>query len=239
MKKDKFYDINHFPNQKGMLLFPISISRIGNAQNPRRCFDNMQHFVPKIKTPSVALTFIYGDSLYLYDNGKSADLKNKYLNLIHAHKFGFENQLKREPLRIPQAFSYTTWNELILRHKDFLRYFAKLKIMYKEDSALRKAIKADSGAKPINANQINFILEETLLFALILHRQIRLPNDFIQEKHEWILYCYPGKPLRTEIYLHQKNLLKLEKSDNIYQDAWYDLEEKKLYKIEDIDLEKF
>jgi hypothetical protein len=33
-----FFDINKFPKEEGLLLFPISLSRIGNAQTAENCF---------------------------------------------------------------------------------------------------------------------------------------------------------------------------------------------------------
>jgi hypothetical protein len=72
-------------------------------------------------------------------------------------------------------------------------------------------------------------LEEILILYLISKGKIRLCNDYVQDKQKWILQCYPGKPIFSEVYLFQKNFFRLENKQNIYQNSFYDLEEKKLY----------
>ena len=74
---------------------------------------------------------------------------------------------------------------------------------------------------------------------LLSKNQIKLPNDFIENNQKWILVCYSGKPIKTMIYLAQLNPFKLNWSENPYQDAFYDLESKKLIKYVDVDLETY
>lgn len=66
-----------------------------------------------------------------------------------------------------------------------------------------------------------------------------MENEFIHGKEKWTLVCYPGKPLKAQVYIHQKNFFKLEAPDNYYQDCWYNLEEKKLYDFSKIDLDMY
>ena len=91
--------------------------------------------------------------------------------------------------------------------------------------------------KKLDENQVNFILEETLFVYLIAKGKVALKNDYIQDHEKWILLCYPGKPLKSEIYFFQKNLFKLTHPRNQYENAFYDLEEKKLYDFTRTDLE--
>ena len=62
--------------------------------------------------------------------------------------------------------------------------------------------------------------------------------SLVKIAEEWILNCYNGKPHRSQIYIHKKNLLKI-KSENPYHDSWYDLDNKKLYEFERLDIGSF
>ena len=72
---------------------------------------------------------------------------------------------------------------------------------------------------------------------LIAKGKVRLRNDFVRDHQKWILKCYPGKPLHSEIYLFQKNFFKLSNTKNIYENSFYDLVDKKLYDYTRVDLE--
>ena len=99
---NQFFDINKLPPEEGILVFPISMSRISNSQNAKNCWEYMKIFSPdKIIKPIVGLNFIYGDYLYFNSDEKASILKNKYLSLILSHKNNFlkiifilENQLQ-------------------------------------------------------------------------------------------------------------------------------------------------
>ncbi len=238
-KENEFYDINKMPKQEGLLVFGISMSRIANSQSAKKCFAHMENFIPKILYPMVGLVFLYSDSLYLYSDEKAGVLKKRFQNLIHSHKNEFSKILKKHPLRIPKSFSYLAWNQLILESKEFFEYFSKLQRIYKEDKKFQEYVKTDIGNKKPMENEINFILEEILVFYLISKGRVRLYNDYIQDKQKWILQCYPGKPLKSEVYLFQKNFFKLSNPQNIYENSFYDLEDKKLYDYNKIDLEDF
>lgn len=56
---------------------------------------------------------------------------------------------------------------------------------------------------------------------------------------KWILFCYPGRPLKSTVYLYQINPLQLNWEENPYQKAFYNLEDKQLIKYEDVDLETY
>jgi hypothetical protein len=71
----------------------------------------------------------------------------------------------------------------------------------------------------------------------MLKNQVKLPNDFIENQKKWILFCYPGKPLKSTIYLFQLNPFSLNWSENPYQNSCYDLKSKTLYDFDRLDLE--
>ena len=87
--------------------------------------------------------------------------------------------------------------------------------------------------------QINFFLEEHLMFFLVSKGKLRLPNDYIQDREEWVLWCYPGALPKALVYTYQRNFFKLQNSKNIYQNCNYDLEAKKLIDMTRIDLDTY
>jgi hypothetical protein len=241
MGNKEFFDINKLPKAEGVLLFGISMNQIDNIQSSKKCFEYMNIFIPKVSIPFVGLNIVYADSLYLYSDKKACELKNKYHALAHGHKFGFIKLLKQNPQYTPTAFSFTTWNQMILNSKIFLTYFGELQAIYRGDEDFQYFLLKDinSTKDEVTQNQINFILEEILMFYLASKGKIRLQNDYIQDKQKWILWCYPGKPLLSEIYLYQKNFFNLKNPENIYENSFYDLDKQILYDFLKIDLRTF
>lgn len=238
-ERNQFFDINKLPKQEGLLVFGISMSRIGNAQSAKKCFEYMDSFIPKILYPHVGLVFLYADSLYLYSDEKASRLKRKFQTLVHSHKYEFEKIIKKHPVRIPKAYSYMAWNQVILESKEFFEYFGKIQNIYKKDKKFQLYVKKDIGKSRPTQNEINFVLEEIVILYLMMKGKIRLYNDYVQDKQKWILQCYPGEPLLSEVYLFQKNFFKLKNPLNKFENSFYDLEEKKLYDYDKIDLELF
>ncbi len=120
----------------------------------------------------------------------------------------------------------------------FISRYRDIEKMYENDEMLRAYVARDSkiAGRVIDDNQIRFILEETLLMYLILKGNVRLRNEFTAGHEKWILFAYPGKPLFTEVYIFQQNPFNLDNDKNVYQNSYYDLEEKKLYDFSRIDL---
>lgn len=241
--KNEFFDINKFPAESGILVFPISMSKISNSQNAQKCFEYMEHFTQNRKAvvkPHVGLNFVYGDYLYLHSDEKSHVLRNKFLPLIIGHRQNFINIIKRNPWYIQHAFGFTTWNQAFLECDSFMNYVGKLKQLYSQDKKLQKYIQEDLenfGKKKLDEHQLNFFLEEILLFYLIAKGKLKLHNEFVQGHEKWTLICYPGPPLKSEIYIFQKNPFKLSNPENKYENCYYDLDKKILYDYTRVDLE--
>jgi len=238
MKENIFFDINKLPKKEGILVFGISMSRIGNEQSAKKCFRYMESFIPKVLIPAVGLNMIYADNLYFYSDEKASKLKIKFQALASSHKYEFLKILKKHTEYIPKSFSFSTWSQILLESKEFTDYLGRLQKQYLKDKEFQKYVKEDiksMGKKP-GKQQVNFILEEILVLYLISKGKIRLVNDYVQDKEKWVLNCYPGKPLKSEIYLFQKNIFKLSNPKNTYENSYYDLEEKKLYDFTRVNL---
>ncbi|MDO8492184.1 MAG: hypothetical protein Q7S34_00895 [bacterium] len=244
MTEQKFFDVSQFSPEEGMLICGISMSRISNVQSPEKYFEYLKHIGKKIvKTKGIGMNFWYADYLYMHTEKESPDiLRDRFLGLMTQHKNGFLNILEKNLEWIPKAFSFTTFGQVYLDNSRIaLEYFIELKKIYKNDLALQKCVASDAGIsqKELSTGQANFFLEESLLFYLASKGVLSLNNEFINHHEKWILNCYPGKPLYTEVYIYKKNLFNLINSKNKYENHFYDLEEKKLYDLTKIDIESF
>ena len=234
--KNELFDINMFPKQAGVLLFAISISRISNSQSAEKCFEYMEHFIPKIIKPEVGLNFVYGDGLYLNSTEEASVLKTRYAALIHQHKYGFIKLLEKKPIYIRKSFNYLSWSQMILEAKKFHDYFSKIKKIYLEDKRFQYLVAKDLDTVNPSKEQIDFILEEVLMFYLSSKGEVVLKNDFVEGTQKWILWCYPGKPLLSEIYLYKSNFFNLKNPENIYENSYYDLKKMEIYDYSKIEI---
>lgn len=241
-QKNEFFDINKFPAEEGILLFPLSMAKLSNAHSPSNIIKDLHHFSDnKVSAPKIGANFLYGDFLYLFSNEKASVLKKKYTEMIGAHSNGLKNMVykNRKSFQIQHAFSYMTWSQLYLLSKNYSSYFEKLKEIYKKDKLFKKYLKEDtlSIGRKLDVNQINFFLEEHLLFYLILKGEIKLPNEYIQGREKWTLICYPGDTPKAFIYMFQKNFFKLPKVQKY--EGEYNLETKKFIDFDNVDLETY
>ena len=243
----QFFDINKLPKDFGILVFGISISRMTNdsGQSPEQCFKYIQHFSPKkVSEPKIGLNMIYADNLYMNSKEEAGSLKDKFMNMVINHKNSFSKLIHKHRLdfQIQHAFSYEVWNQLFLDYDgDFSSDLRKLKKIYSEDKIFQKYVLDDAKycKRELDEHQLNFFLEEFLIFYLSSKKKIRLPNEYIQGREKWVLWCYPGALLKGHIYIFQKNFFDLYAPENDYQNSWYDLESKKLIDYTKIDLEKY
>jgi len=245
-EKNVFFDINKLPAEKGLLLFGLSMNKLDHGfQTAEDCLNNgIRNFSPsKISKPFVGCNFIYSDFLYLYSNKSAPELKDSLMDQVIRHKNSLQNLIEKNniELQIQQAFNYMVWNQLYVGTRDFDVLFRELKDIYEKDELFQKYIKDDCDVygREMGENQVNFYLEEILMFYLLTHNKVKLPNEYIENQQKWILYCYPGRPLKSTVYLYQLNPFKLEYPENPYARAHYDLSEKKLIKFDRVDLETY
>ncbi|MFT4311556.1 MAG: hypothetical protein ACMXX7_02935 [Candidatus Woesearchaeota archaeon] len=240
IQKNEFFDINKFPPEEGMLIFGISMAQISNVQSAKNCFKYIKELIKKIAYPYVGLTFLYSDNLYLYSENKDVVKTNKkFQQLMISHKNQFQNILSKNKWYIRDSFGFITWNQALIEVKDFMLYFSKLKEIYNKDKDFQKYLKEDIkySKRDVNDENVLFILEEILIFYLASKGELRVSNKYLNGKEKWVLWCYPGKPLKSQIYLYQKNFFNLKNPGNKYENCYYDLKDKKLYDYNNADLE--
>ncbi|MEK6924996.1 MAG: hypothetical protein AABW71_02030 [Nanoarchaeota archaeon] len=243
-KKNEFFDINKLPAEKGLLLFGLSMNKLANRQSAEKCLEDIRNFSPsKVSKPLIGLNFIYTDFLYMYSDEPAPELKNSFMNEIINHRNSMQKILEKNHLdfQIQHAFNYLVWNQLYVGTKDFKDLFAKLKKIYEKDTKFKEYLEEDCTVfgREMKENQVNFFLEEALMVYLLSKNQVKLPNEFIENNQKWVLMCYPGRPIKTIVYLFQLNPFKFNWAESPYQNSFYDLEEKKLIEMDRVDLETY
>lgn len=244
VEKNTFFDINKLPSEKGLLLFGLSMNKLSNRQDAEHCMEDIRHLaISKVSKPLIGLNFIYSDFLYLYSDKPAPELKHSFMNQVIDHRNSMQKLIEKSNMefQIQHGFNYMVWNQLYVGTKDFNHLFEELKRIYKKDKKFQEYLEEDSKTfgREMGENQVNFFLEETLMMYLLSKNQIKLPNEYIEGNQKWILFCYPGRPIKSEIYLHQLNPFKLDWSSNPYQDSHYDLEARELIDFNRVDLETY
>lgn len=244
LEANTFFDINKLPPEKGLLLFGLSMNKLLNRQDAEHCMEDIRHLgTDKISKPNVGLNFIYSDFLYLYSDRPAPELKHSFMNQVIHHRNSMQKLIEKSHMefQIQHAFNYMVWNQLYVGTKDFNDLFAKLKKIYASDEKFQGYLKEDCEAfgREIVDNQVNFFLEEILMMYLLSKNQVKLPNEYIENNQRWILWCYPGRPLKGMVYIHQLNPFALDWPENPYQNCQYDLEARQLIDFSRVDLETY
>lgn len=239
MVETKYFDINKFPKNWGTIVFPISMSRIGNAQSPQECIDALDFFLNKIEENKVGAHFIYSEGLYMNFEQDAYDTKNRFARTAVSHMLGVRNLVSKNyrKFQIDHAFSFESWFQMYLSHKDFFEVLKTIRALYDSDPEFQRqvALDAEEQGKELTDRQISFYLEEHTFAYLLLNRQLTLRNEFVNGREQWVLLAYPGNPPRGQVYLCQMDPLGLNEDSNPYK-GQYDLVNKRFVPYAKVDL---
>lgn len=247
---NEFFDVGKMSKGMGLLWFGISFANILTKQSSERCFEHIELFgnkPPQERTDNgIGAHFSYTDFLYLYNNQLSgSEFKNKYMNLELDHKNWLLNFVKKDKKYSPGFFSFGVWNQLYFDIKEWLHFHELLRELqhtHNKDINFQKYIQEDAKKfwVTLDENQISFFLEEFLMMYLIAKWMIGFPqNDYIKDRQDRVLICYPGPILKGHVYLLQKNFFKLDNSRSKYENCFYNTEKRVLYDASRIDLETY
>ncbi len=241
-KLEQLHDINKFPATWGMLLFPISMSRIDNSQASQEYERFLKFFTSKVQTPKVGIHFFYTEGLYMNLEEKAYETKNAFIQKMVNHKNGIKKILKKNFLefQIEKAFTFESWFQVCLSSNDFISVLKQAKDFYDKDVRFQELIKKDAKlvGKVLDEKQLQFFLEEFTFLYLAVYGKFEIANPYVEGKEEWELLAYPGKPYMSQIYFVQKNIMGFEKKEKSYI-GQYDLTEKKYYDFLKIDVDNF
>lgn len=241
--ENEFFDINQLPKEEGILFWGISMNRIGNAQSPENCFKDLKWIDTKIKrTEGIGMVTWYSDYLYFHSDQPASLLRDRYKELMISHKNGFMNIILKDNIWIKKAFSFYTFGQVIIDNTDVFPGALKAVLaLYENDEKFRSCIEYDCANTNhgVGEKEKMFIIEEITTIYLAAKGKLNFNNRFVPGTEQWVLHIYPGKPLKSETYLFQKNPLKLSNPKNKFEDACYDLTGKKLYEYLKINIDTF
>lgn len=236
------HDINKFPATWGMLLFPISMSRIDNSQSPQEYENFLKNFTSKVQTPKVGIHFFYTEGLYMNFEEKAYETKNSFIQKMVNHKNGVKKILKKNFLefQIEKAFTFQSWFQMCLSSNDFLSVLKQAKDFYSTSEKFRELVKKDAELirRDLDEKQLQFFLEEFTFSYLAVYSKFEITNPYVEGREEWELLAYPGKPFLSQIYFIQQNIMAFEKKEKAYI-GHYDLSQKKYYDFTKIDVDNF
>jgi len=238
----EFHDINRFPKDWGLLVFPISMSRIATGQHQKHYIEWLLQLAEKIQSNQVGANFLYSDGLYMNFENNAFETKNRFASTATSHKQGMLRLLDkhRQTFQIRSAFSFQSWFQMYLSHPDFFARLSDIRKLYSEDTLFQRyvALDAQDHERELTVHQIEFYLEEILFYYLASNRQLHFSNEYVQNREQWVLLCYPGSPLRAEIYLHQLDPFGLNSEKNPYKGS-YDLSKRVFINHETVDLKQY
>ncbi|MDQ5957158.1 MAG: uncharacterized protein QG614_133 [Patescibacteria group bacterium] len=243
LETNQFFDISKLPQEEGIIFWGISMNRIGNEQSAKKCFEYLKFIDTKIKrTDGIGMVTWYSDYLYFLSDEKAHVLRDRYKELMMQHKHGFLDLILKDNVWIKKAFSFYTFGQVILDNSEIYKSaYDKIYNIYKNDVTFQEYVDFDckKGNHGLEEKEKIFILEEIVTIYLAAKGQLNFNNRFIQGTEQWVLQLYPGRSLKSEIYLFQLNPLKLFNPKNKFENSFYDLKHKVLYDYTRIDIDTF
>lgn len=240
MKKGNF-DIATVP-KNGYLIFPLSMSRLSNAQAPSLLYEFLKFFETKIKVISLDVIFLYTNDLYLSVEGRAIEIRKKVLHQMINHKTEFLSILFGERKYVPSAFHFLPWDYAVLNSERFSELHASLVKAKKENKGFQEALLRDlkkAGREETDAN-INFLIEEIIVSHLLAQKEIPLPHT-LTIPDGYRLICYPGNPLFSWVYAYQNNLVPkrtdLPEGHLLFARSFYNIDNKILIDFDSTNLE--
>ena len=224
-----------------MIVFPISMSRIGNTQSPQSCIDALDFFLNKVAVNRIGANFIYSESLYMNFETDAYETKNKFAQDAVSHMGGVRNLIAKNHRRfqMDHAFSFQSWFQMYLSHRDFFGVFGQVRDFYNKDATFQKHVLSDAQniQRELDERQLSFFLEEFTFAYLLVNRELSLKNEFVNDREQWVLQAYPEEPLRGQAYLVQQDPLHLNNDSNPYK-GQYDLTTNKFISYLEMNLDE-
>lgn len=230
---DKHFDINQVrPN--GCLIFPLSMSKLHGELSPSNIYNFLSFFHTKISKISIDVIFLYTNGLYFNTDENSLKVRQKTNSQMVQHKLELQNIIFKKKEFVPQAFYYLPWDYAILNSNKYKESLDELRLQRSQDDKFGTMLYADLGNREKTEANINFLLEELVVTYLIRQNLIDFPNT-LSDTNAWKLICYPGQYLISDVYIYQNKVLPTFIQDT-FSSSFYHMQEKILYRFNEIDL---
>lgn len=216
--EDQFFDINRIPGN-GLLVFPLSMSRLFLGQDPKTLYDFLCLFEKKMEEMTVDVVFIYTNGLYFNARGVSSTLRKKTNAQMLTHKSELSKLIKKGRKFSPKSIHFIPWDYLILQADNYLSIHSILSKLMESDPYFKTLINLETknSLEDSLENQA-FIIEETIVTYLIRNKLVILPTT-LSDPDGWRLIVYNGRCLIPDVYLYQTNSLPQNKPHE--SDGWF------------------
>lgn len=235
MQKDHF-DISKVPRD-GFLVFPLSMSRLANAQTPEALYEFLKFFETKITVISLDVIFLYTNDLYISVEDRAIEIRKKILHQMINHKTSFLGTVLKDKKYVPSAFHFLPWDYAVLNAEEFQVTRDTLLKAKEEEQGFQLALQRDleQGKRQKTEANENFLIEEITVSHLLAQKKIPLPHT-LATPDGWRLICYPGNPLASWVYTHQHNLLSkrndLSKDHLMFSRSFYNMDRQILINLD-------
>jgi len=225
------HDLGKIP-QDGYLIFPLSMSRLANAQSAEKCYGALQFFEKKLEIISLDVVFLYTTGLYNNSNEPALEVRKRTMGQMLAHKGAIMKLVLKKKKYVPRAMHFLTWDYIILNSPEYEEYYSKLKKLVKEDNGFYKILVKDLGGREENEANINFLIEEIVVTHIIRQKLVELPKTIVR-KDNFRLFIYPGEYIKGDLYQWKKKVLPQHKG-HPFSSSHYDLNKKVIYNFDEM-----
>jgi hypothetical protein len=230
-KEHKLHDINKVPTD-GYLVFPLSMSRISNAQSAEECHKWLEFFEDKLSVFGLDVVFLYTNGLYYNNEQSSLEVRKKTNGQMISHSNAVRNIVLKKRKYMPQALHFLPWDYIVLNSPQYEEFYLKLKKLDKEDKEFHELILEDLNDRKESEANVSFIIEEIVVTHLIRQKLVELPKTLVK-KDNFRLIVYPGQPLKSDIYQWKNKILPQSKDFSFYA-SHYDISNKAIYNFDEV-----
>lgn len=230
-QEQKLRDLNRLPTD-GYVVFPLSMSRIGNAQSAKECYKWLEFFEKKITILGLDAVFLYTNGLYYNDDNSALEVRKRTNGQMISHSNAVRKLVIKNRKYMPQAIHFVPWDYIILNSPEFDECYIKLKELDKKDKIFHELVLDTLKDRKETEANLNFILEEIAVTHLIKQKLIEFPKTLVK-KDSFRLIAYPGPPLKADIYQWKKKVLPQSKEFQFYA-SHYDLTNRVIYNFDDL-----
>jgi hypothetical protein len=232
-QKQTLHDLNQLPTD-GYVIFPLSMSRVSNAQSAEECYRWLEFFEKKITMLGLDAIFLYTNGLYYNNEEAALEVRKRTNGQMISHSNAVRNLVVKNRKYMPQAIHFVPWDYIILNSPEFNDYYQKLKKLDKEDSKFHELVLEVLKDRKESEANLNFIIEEIAVTHIIRQKLIEFPKTLVK-KDNFRLIAYPGPPLKADIYQWKKKILPQNKEFPFYA-SHYDIANEIIYNFDELDL---
>jgi hypothetical protein len=230
-KESKLRDLRKLPAD-GYLVFPLSMSRISNAQGAEECHKWLEFFEDKLSVFGLDVVFLYTNGLYYNNEQSSLEVRKKTNGQMISHSNAVRNIVLKKRKYMPQALHFLPWDYIVLNSPQYEEFYLKLKKLDKEDKEFHELILEDLNDRKESEANVSFIIEEIVVTHLIRQKLVELPKTLVK-KDNFRLIVYPGQPLKSDIYQWKNKILPQSKDFSFYA-SHYDISNKAIYNFDEV-----